>query len=293
MKTRLLIIIGIVLATIVTLSIVFSYSFDGYQYSKENPYGFSAHVFYSKELLPIMCPLQSNDCGTHLQLSIGSDTPSILQGYKICNGLSCVSQDDLYFSSKEPAIIPIFGVDGWKTGDKTSIKVTVVTQYDETYTHPFPIPFYIDLGESEITEYGVNKDATLSENIDPYTPYDITGLKQIKVGKEGKIFDVKYLIKGATVQGMIFSNYTNSLVITIDTTHEGDLEVTIPRDLLDARMDYCPPRQINAPDDRFFVLLDGEEIFDDEILTTVEARTLKIPFDVNSEKIEIIGTCFI
>jgi len=158
MKTNLLIIIGIALAAIVTLSTVFLYSFDEHQYSKENLYGFSAHVFYSKELLPIMCPLQSNDCATHLQLSIGSDTPAILQGYKICNGLSCVSQDDLYFSSKESAIIPIFGGDGWKTGDKVSIKVTVVTQYDETYTrHPPPIPFYIDLGESEITEYGVIK----------------------------------------------------------------------------------------------------------------------------------------
>ena len=155
MRTRLLIIIGIVLAIIITICAVFLSSFDEHQYSKENPYGFSAHVFYSKELLPIMCPLQSNDCATHLQLSIGSDTPAILQGYKICNGLSCVSQDDLYFSSKEPAIIPIFGGDGWKTGDKVSIKVTVVTQYDETYTHPFPTPFYIDLGESEITEYGV------------------------------------------------------------------------------------------------------------------------------------------
>lgn len=115
----------------------------------------------------------------------------------------------------------------------------------------------------------------------------------IGVAKDGKIFDVKYLIKGATIQDMIFSNHTNSLVITIDVIHEGNLEVTVPRDLLDARMDYCPPRQTNAPDDRFFVMLDGEEIFDDEILTTVEARTLRIPFDVNSEKIEIIGTCFV
>ena len=154
MKTRLLIIIGITLAAITAISIISLQSFDTQEYSQENPYGFSAQVSYSKEFLPIMCPTQ-NDCSTHLQLNIWSDVPAILQGYKICNGFSCVSQDNIYFSTKDSTIIPIFDGNKWNIGDKVSIKVQVVTQYDENYTHPFPIPFYIDLGESEIIEYGL------------------------------------------------------------------------------------------------------------------------------------------
>lgn len=157
MKTRLLIIIGIVgitLVTLIVISLVYLQFFDEHQYSKENPYGFSAYVSYSKELLPIMCPTQ-NDCSTHLQLNISSDTPAILQGYKICNGLSCVTQDNTHFSTKDPQIIPVFDGNKWNVGDKVSIKVQVVAQYDETSTHPFPTLHYIDLGKFQITEYGV------------------------------------------------------------------------------------------------------------------------------------------
>jgi endonuclease YncB( thermonuclease family) len=146
----------IIIALVVISAIVigfFMQSFDTQEYSKENSYGFAAHMFYSKEFLPIMCPTQ-NDCSTHLQLNIWSEVPAILQGYKICNGLSCVSQDNIHFSSKDSAIIPIFDGNKWNMGDKISIKVQVATAYDETMAHPFPMPFYIDLGESEITEYG-------------------------------------------------------------------------------------------------------------------------------------------
>jgi hypothetical protein len=150
MRTRLLIIIGIVLATIVTLSIFFLSSFDDKQYSKENPYGFSADVFYDPHFLPIMCPTQDG-CSTHLQLKTGSDVPSILQGYQICNGFFCVSQDNVHFSTKDTAIIPIFDGNKWNVGDNVSIKVQVVAEYWDQ-THPQPKTFYIDLGESEIVD---------------------------------------------------------------------------------------------------------------------------------------------
>jgi micrococcal nuclease len=57
------------------------------------------------------------------------------------------------FSTKDPGIIPIFDGNRWNIGDKLSIKVQVATAYDKTMTQPFPMPFYIDLGESEIVEY--------------------------------------------------------------------------------------------------------------------------------------------
>ena len=92
---------------------------------------------------------------------------------------------------------------------------------------------------------------------------------------------------------MVFSNSTNSLLVKIDSMDIGNLTLGIPRNLIDAKFDYCPPRLANPPDDTFFVLLDGEEIAYDEIATTTETRTLQIPFLENSTKIEVIATCLI
>jgi hypothetical protein len=114
-----------------------------------------------------------------------------------------------------------------------------------------------------------------------------------KVVKDDFTFDVHYAIKGGMVKDMVFSNETNSLLIKIDSTDNGNLTLNIPRNLLDAKFDYCPPHQANPPDDKFFVLLDGEEIAYDEIATTTEIRTLQIPFLENSTKIEVIATCLI
>ena len=92
---------------------------------------------------------------------------------------------------------------------------------------------------------------------------------------------------------MTFDTDMNSLMIAIDSSSVGSLTVEIPRGLLDAKMDYCPPKIDNPPDDRFFVLLDGEEIMFDEISTTNQTRTLKIHFLPDTSKIEILGTCLI
>ena len=111
--------------------------------------------------------------------------------------------------------------------------------------------------------------------------------------KDDVIFDVSYSIKGGMVEDMVFSNSTNSLLVKIDSMDIGNLTLGIPRNLLDAKFDYCTPRLANPPDDTFFVLLDGEEIAYDEIATTTETRTLQIPFLENSTKIEVIATCLI
>lgn len=145
--------IVISLAVIFVIIGFFTLFSNDQEYSKENPYGFSAKMFYSKEFLPLMCPIQ-NDCSTHLQLKIWSDVPAILQGYKICSGFFCVNQNNMQFSTKDSRIIPIFDGNKWSVGNKVTIKVQVVTEYDEGISHPRPETFYIDLGESEIVEDG-------------------------------------------------------------------------------------------------------------------------------------------
>jgi hypothetical protein len=123
------------------------------------------------------------------------------------------------------------------------------------------------------------------------TGYDI--LSVFEIVKDDTTFDVEYDIKGGTVEDMVYSNNTNSLLITIDSTDKGNLTLSIPRNLLDAKMDYCPPHLDNPPDDRFFVLIDGEEVLYEEILTTSKIRTLQIQFLENTTKMEIIASCLI
>ena len=72
------------------------------------------------------------------------------------------------------------------------------------------------------------------------------------------------------------------LIITMDTSSDGTVEVTIPRSLLDAKFD--------TSDDVFFVLVDGFETDYAEIDSTFESRTLVIPFFAGDSVIDIIGT---
>ena len=114
-----------------------------------------------------------------------------------------------------------------------------------------------------------------------------------EVAKDDLTFDVSYAIKGGIVEDMVFSKNTNSLLVKIDSTDKGNLTLGIPRNLLDAKFDYCIPIKSNPPDDTFIVLLDGKEIAYDEIATTNESRTLQILFLEKSTKIEVVATCLI
>lgn len=64
------------------------------------------------------------------------------------------------------------------------------------------------------------------------------------------------------------------------TQDDGTMEITIPRDLLDAKFELT--------DDMFFVLVDGFET--DYVESDSNSRTLMIPFFNGDSVIEIIGT---
>ena len=65
-----------------------------------------------------------------------------------------------------------------------------------------------------------------------------------------------------------------SLIITIETTTDGELIITLPKDVIDGI---------------FFVLVDGEETMYTEEVND-NSSTLIIPFYNGTEEIEIIGT---
>ncbi len=94
-------------------------------------------------------------------------------------------------------------------------------------------------------------------------------------------FVLSYTIKGGSVLSVTPDDEANSLLIAIKTTSDGELTITLPRALIDAK--------INGEDDDFFVLIDGEEVEFTETTTSTD-RTLTITFPDGAEEIEIIGS---
>jgi predicted secreted protein with PEFG-CTERM motif len=102
-----------------------------------------------------------------------------------------------------------------------------------------------------------------------------------RVAVSGTDFMVGYQIIGGKLISITPDVDANSLIIAIDATDDGQLTITLPRELIDAL--------IGEEDDEYFVLVDGEEVDFDETKTSTD-RTLVISFPAGAEEIEIIGT---
>lgn len=117
-------------------------------------------------------------------------------------------------------------------------------------------------------------------------------LTQMQVTKDDKIFLVPFQISNGTIKDILSDKSSNLLKISMNVTDDGQLKITISRELLDSKQGYCPidPKR---PDNLFFVLRDGEEIEYREIQSTDSTRTLDIGFLKTTTKIEVIATCWI
>jgi predicted secreted protein with PEFG-CTERM motif len=100
---------------------------------------------------------------------------------------------------------------------------------------------------------------------------------------DGTDLSVKYSITNGKVLGIKADIQSKSLIVSIQTTGDGVLTVTLPRSLINATL---PTGQ----DDKYYVLVDNQEADFQETSTTTTDRTLSIPFTDGTEEIEIIGT---
>jgi len=95
-------------------------------------------------------------------------------------------------------------------------------------------------------------------------------------------FSVDYTIENGIVDTIFLDPDFISLILTMDTTSDGLIEITIPRLLLDAKFD--------TEDDIFFILVDGFETDYVEVDPTFDSRTIIIPFFAGDSVIDIMGT---
>ena len=92
---------------------------------------------------------------------------------------------------------------------------------------------------------------------------------------------IEYNISNGKITSVTPIEDANSLIIAIESNDAGEISLTLPRELIDAK--------IGDADDDFFVIINGEEVEFEET-TTLENRTISIPFSEDTEEIEIIGT---
>jgi len=89
--------------------------------------------------------------------------------------------------------------------------------------------------------------------------------------------DVDYALTCAEILSLTPDTEMKSLIIAIQTECDGELNITLPKDVID------------TDENGFFVLVDGDET--NHVASSVgELWTLTIPFSYGSEEIEIIGT---
>jgi hypothetical protein len=94
--------------------------------------------------------------------------------------------------------------------------------------------------------------------------------------------NIEYEIEGGTVADMVIDSNFIELIVEIDSTDDGILQITFPRALLDAKF--------NNDDDIFFVIVDGFDTEYIELTNGANSRTLIIPFFTGDTQVEIIGT---
>ena len=108
-----------------------------------------------------------------------------------------------------------------------------------------------------------------------------TNIYVIKNPAGGQPYNVNYTITGATVNNMLISTHETSLVISLNSTSDGNLIIDLPRTLIDAK--------VGANDNQFIVLVDDTYTDFHESKTGTD-RTLSVAFTNGTERIEIIGT---
>ena len=161
---------------------------------------------------------------------------------------------------------------------------TIKVQYGEqSITTSFEFGGVIDVPENELAETIV--EDTVEDTVEDIVMEDPVIMDSIVTATTLTIQDstdlISYEITNGKITNVIPDLDAVSLLIDIEAIDNGAITLTIPRSVLDST--------INDSDDEFFVLVDGEEVYFEEITTSTD-RTLTIEFLAGAEQIEIIGT---
>jgi len=94
--------------------------------------------------------------------------------------------------------------------------------------------------------------------------------------------DFDYSIRGGEVLNFELDSENTSLLISIDARARGELIITLPRDIIDAKM--------GSEDTDFEVFIRGMQLASYEETVTPYDRTITIPFKRSNDELSIVGT---
>ncbi len=103
----------------------------------------------------------------------------------------------------------------------------------------------------------------------------------VKDAQNGQSYTVNYSVTGATVDDVSISPQDTSLIVSLKSSSDGNLTMTMPRSLIDAKA--------STGDDQFFVLVDGADTDFTESKNNAN-RTITVSFPLDTKQIEVIGT---
>ena len=129
-------------------------------------------------------------------------------------------------------------------------------------------------------------ERNISEVVMSFTPkskiIETTNNFEVEVENHGT-YDVKYKIKGGTVENITIDSNIFGLEVEINAEDDGTITLDLPRDFIGAEKQ-------NGKDEVFIILIDGTEVPYQESALFSESRIVTIEFKSGDSKIEIIGT---
>jgi predicted secreted protein with PEFG-CTERM motif len=181
----------------------------------------------------------------------------------------------------QPILLQVFDPDGnFVRGDQFDVAA------DGSYSYRFPTGGPLMQKSGTYTVDVTYKGTTSEETTFEFDAGDVWDTFTIRIGSQS--FPVQYKITGGTVQNMVPSTDTSDLTVTIRSTAEGELQIRLPRNVIESR---AGADGRSGADTDFAVFVDEENVEPEESEdATVDRRTLTIDFAEGTEEIAIVGT---
>jgi len=129
-------------------------------------------------------------------------------------------------------------------------------------------------------------EGNVAETVFEYTPkseiIEITKDFPVDAGSSG-IFDVKYTIRGGTVESIDIDAENLGFLVKINSSEGGKIILELPREYIDAEKQ-------NGKDEEFIILINDSQTAYDQIRSESTVRTVGINFEKGDSEIQIIGT---
>ena len=153
--------------------------------------------------------------------------------------------------------------------------VTRINAQGPLWKNPGVYTIKVVYGEANVAEKSFNY-LPLSDVVETTSNFEVNA------GDSGT-FDIKYTIRGGTIEEIKIQPEIFGLILKIDSTTNGNLVIDLPRQFIDAEKQ-------NGKDEVFIVMVDNVQSPYSEITTFSEFRTIIIDFEKGDSDIQIIGT---